>query len=335
MNRTETAVFCAQGVASSLILLVLFGCSAPPKTESPLNSSTAPGDEVLAVVGNREITAEQLRGRILDRYYGPRALLGLIREALFLAESERLDVGLTSEEVAAAVDEEIDLILGSSAQERASSLERLGLQGLTLTDLRREIAAETASALLIEKVVAVHRNVTENEIRQEWRDSWQFRRRNIEHLVFPFTSEDLPEVRDSRMKAEAAAEAIALGSTFESAATGPWTAATAPEPRVGRGWVTPGQLAGSALGDLIFGLEIGSLSEPFLEEGFGYHLVRVVEELAARPYDQVREELREQLKRRPPESGEVEEIERKIRSRVQVRTRSGVFGASGEIPGSP
>ena len=329
MNSIERAIEALLRSIAILLVAMALGCSAP---QVPGKEATFPGiegAEVLAVVGSREITSEQLRGRILERYYGPRALLGLIREALFVAESERLALRITEEEVASAVDSEMALILGTGADERARSLERLHQQGLTLSDLRREIVAETAAALLIEKVVAAHRNVTENEIREAWRDSWQFRRRRIEHIVFPFASSDEEDLRLARMRADAAGEAIAAGSSFEAAAAGPWSGGGGPEARVGQGWVTPGQLAGSELGDFVFGLETGSVSEPFLEGGFGYHLVRVAEDLPARPYDQVREQLREELKRRPPEAGEVEEIERQIRSRVPVRTPAGVFGGTG------
>ena len=62
-----------------------------------------------------------------------------------------------------------------------------------------------------------------------------------------------------------------------------------------------------------------------MEENFGWHLFRVVEEKAPRPYSEVRTQLESELRNSPPTDTEVLAVEESLRLRIPVEVREEAF----------
>ena len=297
------------------------GCAPLPFEPDPNDSRGE--DMVLAEVGNRTITSAELERRVLERFYGPRALLGLVREALFLAEAERLGVEVTPAELATRVEQELSAVLGESLEERRQSVERLRWQGLEVEDLRRELEVELSNLLLIQKVISSHRSVSEEDVRVAFEQSWNRDRRRVRHIAFPLRGDPSDEETIARIetRANSVREAILSGASFaESAQTfsgNPETASQGGE----IGWLAREELASPELAEYIFSLPVGDLSRLYREGDYGYHLFQVLEERRARPFDEVRAELERELREAPPSDDEIMDLEADLRRRIPVRVR--------------
>ncbi|NRA76213.1 MAG: hypothetical protein HRU16_09765 [Planctomycetes bacterium] len=320
------------------LLLLAQGCSEIPlglnissheSTTIVTSQSTQPrsasNGRILARVGEDTITDSELRDRILDRYYGARALNGLVRESLFISESARLGIRISSAEISSRVEQELDQILGESFEQRRASTLRLEQQGLRESDLQREIAMEVGPALLIQKVVSAHRENEEEQILDLWRETWKEPRRLIEHIVFPLGDTDPEERQSIERWANQASTALESGVSIENAVEQPIGLRSSFTPRIGGGWVRESDLAASPIFYEVFQVEVGEVLGPILEENFGWHLFRVVETKPTRSYSEVREELLRQLRDQPATDEEVLDVERKIRRRIPVHIESEPF----------
>ncbi|HIC23478.1 MAG TPA: peptidyl-prolyl cis-trans isomerase [Planctomycetes bacterium] len=321
------------------VLLIAQGCGEIPQRWNGSDDSTARrisqtdlrGSEdgsngrILARVGEDTITQGELRDRILDRYYGVRALNGLVRESLFIAESERLGMRIDPAEIASRVEQELDQILGDSFEQRRVSRIRLEQQGLLERDLRREIAMEVGPALLIQMVISAHREIEEEQILDLWRETWKEPRRLIEHIVFPLGDADDQERQSIERWANLTAKALESGTAMESAVEQPIGLRSSFTPKIGGGWVRESDLSGSPIFFEVFQVEVGKVLGPILEDNFGWHLFRVVETRPIRSYSEVREDLLKELRDLPATDEEILDVERKIRRRIPVFIESNPF----------
>lgn len=318
-----------------LLILVLLGCESPRNARdtnwdpySVSGSGTRPeavnrlqapdGHTILARVGRDIITDRELKQRILARYYGPRALNGLVRESLFSAEAERQGIGIDSEEIAAQVEQEMIRILGETFQERQRALARLELQGLGESDLRREIALEVGPALLIQAVVSHHREIEEEEILDLWRVTWKEQRRLVEHIAFPAGSDEGELRTRIEQWANNTREVLASGTPLEEAVELPVGIGSEHMPRIGSGWIRESELAGNPAFFEVFQVPEGDVLGPVEEVDYGWHLFRVVETRATRAYSEVRAQLLQQLLDEPATDEELLSVERLIRRRIPV-----------------
>ena len=106
------------------VLFLTVGCEGVPRERTGLDSyypaldgateaerdHQQPSDRVLARIGDDTITESELRDRILDRYYGARALNGLVRESLFISEAGSLGLSIEAEEVVARVERVMEYV---------------------------------------------------------------------------------------------------------------------------------------------------------------------------------------------------------------------------------
>ena len=304
-------------------LWVPMACSSV-KDEKRTVVSTRP-DQVLATVGRVQITSDELQSRILDRYYGPRALNGLIREALFSAEAERLGLRVRSEEVLLEVDQRLNALLGETATDRRQALRELNRRGLSELDLRKELGSEIGQALLIQKVVSARREILEEEILELWRQTWKEPRRKVEHVAFPFG--DLREGELDRHGEWVArvGERWRKGAPMAEILERPPGLRPSFEPRIGESWLRESDLAGRPLFYRLFEIGGGEVLGPVMEDNFGWHLFRVVEEKAPRPYSEVRDQLESELRNSPPTDTEVLAVEESLRLRIPVDVRDDAF----------
>ena len=322
-------------VSWMLLSLVLVGCESPQNASDtyrdtysptgsgfrsdPVNRLEAPdGHTILARVGRDIITDRELKQRILARYYGPRALNGLVRESLFSAEAERLGIGIDSEEIAAQVEQEMNRILGETFQERQRALARLELQGLIESDLRREIALEVGPALLIQAVVSHHREIEEEKILDLWRVTWKEQRRLVEHIAFPASSDDAELRTRIEQWATNTRDVLTAGTPLTEAVELPVGIGPDHMPRIGSGWIRESELSGNPAFFEVFQVARGDVLGPVEEVDYGWHLFRVVETRATRAYSEVRAELLQQLLDEPATDEELLSVERWIRRRISV-----------------
>ncbi len=316
--------FRGAGLTLAVCLSAAIGCAPFPESPDPLDGSRS---SVLAEVGDRQITAGELERRILARYYGPRALIGLVREALFLAEAERLGLTVEEAELDARVEEELSSVLGVTPGERQESLDRLRWQGLGLEDVRAELRAELGGMLLIQKVVTRHRDVGDEQLREIYDRTWSAPRRRVRHISFPLRGdpEDAEAVAMVETRANSVRRAILSGASFSESARAlsgnPETASQGGE----IGWLSREELGDPALAEFIFSLEVGSLSPLYREGEYGFHIFQVIEERPERPFDDVREELRVEALAAAPTDQEIVALEAQLRQRTLVRIRPGVL----------
>ena len=298
---------------------VSIGSSAGGTEHAP---ASLDGAQILARVGRDIITDEKLKTRILERYYGPRALNGLVRESLFTAEAEHLGIRIDAKQIAERVEQEMTLILGESFVVRRRALAQLEAQGLVESDLRREIALEVGPALLIQSVVSHHIQIEEEEILDLWRVTWKEPRRRVDHMAFPIDAADT-ELRE-RIQRWAVSTAVELraGTPLESAVELPVGIQQKFAPRIGSGWIRESELAGNAAFFEVFQVTEGEVLGPIEEVDFGWHLFRVVETLPLKRYSEVREELLQQLRDEPVSDEDVLSVEAMIRKRIPVRIES-------------
>ncbi len=318
--------------AITALVALTIGCTPIPIEEdqrrragvNPGNPTGAP--IVLAEVGDRQITDRELQERILSRYYGPRALLGLVREALFLEEAKRLDLSITEPEIDALVERELRAVLGVTPEERRASLERLRWQGLSVEDVRAELSNELQGLLLIQKVVSAHRTVSEAALLDRYAQSWSTPRRKVRHIAFPVTGDPDDAAARLRVKtrAESVRNAILSGAPFAESARSlsgnPETAARGGE----IGWLSRDEFGNEQLAEFVFGLEVGALSSVCPEGVHGFHIFQVLEERPQKPFEEVADDLRKELIEAPPTDEEILEIESELRRRIRVRVRADV-----------
>jgi hypothetical protein len=313
----------ANRLFAGCICLLLISCA--PVSDQRGSRGGGTSDQILATVGRVQITSEELQSRILDRYYGPRALNGLVREALFSAEAERLGLKVRSEEVLEEVDQRIQSLLGLTAAERRQAIKELNRRGLRELDLRRELTREIGQALLIQKVVSARREILEDEILELWRQTWKEPRRRVEHVAFPFG--DLREEELDRHGEWVAriGERWRKGNALDEILERPPGLRPSFEPRIGDSWLRESDLAGRPLFYRLFEIRRGEVLGPVMEENFGWHLFRVVEEKAPRPYSEVRDQLESELRNSPPTDAEVLAVEESLRLRIPVDVLEDAF----------
>jgi len=97
------------------------------------------------------------------------------------------------------------------------------------------------------------------------------------------------------------------------------------EPRIGESWLRESDLVGRPLFYRLFEIGRGEVLGPVMEDNFGWHLFRVVEEKAPRPYSEVRDQLESELRNSPPTDAEVLAVEESLRLRIPVDVRDDAF----------
>ncbi|MEE8142780.1 MAG: peptidylprolyl isomerase [Planctomycetota bacterium] len=297
------------------------GISIEVAEEKPQAKETDRGEQILAIVGDHVITAEELRRRIQERFYGRRALLGLVRESLFRQQAEKLGIQVMDEELEEQVQREIDTLTGGTPEGERDYLRDLERNGLTLGDVRKDLSAELVNLILVQRVVKALREVRELDIQDHYQNTYNKTRLLLRHVALPFGPET--PLRDARVEAvrrQAAslAEELRRGADFEKIAlqrSGNQETAL----RGGLiGWVDDKTLGDPQLTMEVFAMEEGQISDPLREGDYGFHIFRLEERRKARPLDEVREQLRRELEEVSATNEEIRAVEVELRRRMTV-----------------
>lgn len=327
------------------LLLSATGCRFQPFAESPPDAAAAPGQEtgrdrgeLLAIVGSREITAGDLEDAILARYYGKRALLGLIREELFRREALRLGLTVTDAEVEARVDAEIQALMRETGENLETLEQELARTGLGLAQHKRDLRREFRNVLLMDKVTRKRRErsgLTEKSIRDEYQRTHARSRRLLRHIAFP--ADASPRDADSftkaleraREQAETVLDRLKRGESFAELAQ--VHSGNRGSGRRGGlyGWIDEETLRDPGLTEAVFSLPVGTPSEPSLQNHYGYHIFLVEERRDPRPLPEVRGEIEALLLQAPPTEEEIQSVVAALRARTPVVV---LLGDDGENP---
>lgn len=320
-----------------LSLAGLVSCTFAPTGPGPSSAAAAssaqleplqPADAtVIAIVDDVEITAGDLRRKILSRYYGRRALEGVIREELFTREARRLGIVVAPEELEERVNAEIQALAAPFDSDVRRLEADLLASGVTLSDYRAELRLELRNVLLLERVIKRRRErggVTEKAIHEEFERSYAAPRVLLRHIAVPANAPAADAARfdaamhEARRRAEEVHMLLEAGEDFGRLARLRSADRTTGEQGGLVGWVARGELSATELEDEVFALRVGEFSEPVFQDGYGYHVFRVDEERPARTLEEVREEIRAALLSRPPTAEEVRSAELALRARSRI-----------------
>jgi len=302
-----------------------FGCAASPPAEPtprdaspakpPLEVSRAPastlsrrpsvvptaavGDVVVARVGGTEIRRSEL-GELVIRYFrdtANEALNQLIDERIIEAEAKAHGITLAGAGLEESVDEELTAREGTIRVQYGAdvSLERFLKEryGVTVAEHRRDIAHLVRIRLLRDRVIRYHQI---GEERAELRDA-----------LFA----DLESARRASRAARGGADLARLAKEY-GAREG---VAIPPVPR--------SELRPKELGDAVFALAAGEVSDPILvEEGEKkiYHVFKMVLKTAPRDvsFAEARDEIGAELEKRPLDQYEYVQWARQMRELYRV-----------------
>ncbi|MEM7167082.1 MAG: peptidylprolyl isomerase [Planctomycetota bacterium] len=297
-----------------LVLLVL--CSSC----STMQNSTA--NDVIAKIGTTEVTSGQLQDRILGRYYGSRALLGLVQEELFLQEAARRTLTISEQELSQKVEAEVTRLFGAEGPQRDRNLADFAQRGLDLEDVRRELRAELRNSMIINRVVQVCRTVDDQQLTQLYRKTYESPRVRIRHIAFPFDGECLDDpthIDMVRQQAQRVAAELAGGADFSALARAHSgnrrTAASGGE----IGWINRDVMKDATLANSVFGMAVGTYSEPLREGDYGYHIFQVEDRIDPCSMEEVRDELVAHIRQTPATADEILAVERQLREHTDVQ----------------
>ncbi|MGE3163736.1 MAG: peptidylprolyl isomerase [Planctomycetota bacterium] len=313
-----------------LLLACTVSCSFTATDRA--SDSAVPGgvgrdQTVIAVVDDLEITASDLERRILARYYGRRALEGVIREELFVREAKRLGIEVSAGEVELRVEAEVRELAAPFDGDTGRLESDLVASGLTLADYREELRLELANVLLLERVVKKRRErggITEKAIREEYERSYAQDRVLVRHVAFPVNAPPSAvdrfevELQEAKRRADRVQLMLIAGEDFERLARlESGDRSTAAHGGL-VGWVARGDLRDTELETAVFALEVGQVSAPVQQRDYGYHIFKVEGRREASSLEDVRETIRAALLEAPPSPEEVRSAEMALRARSRI-----------------
>ena len=116
-------------------------------------------------------------------------------------------------------------------------------------------------------------------------------------------------------------EVLASGTPLAAAVEKPLGLKSSFTPRTGTAWIRESELAGNPAFFKVFQASSGEVVGPLPEEGFGWHLMRVVESQPARSYSEMRPQWLQMWLAEPASDEELLAVERLIRSRFPVQIK--------------
>jgi peptidyl-prolyl cis-trans isomerase C len=299
----------------ALSLLLAAPEPAQPTTETP----SLP--EIVARVNGKEITrealvnrAEAIKGQIPTAQIGPdfykRVLDDMVGGELLYQSVEKKGLAPTAQEIDAEVEAQRGRLGGDAELGKA-----LEAQGMSIDDLRRELAKEVGIQKLIERDFMPAVTVSPDEKRKFYdENSAQMQRPEqfrAAHILIGVQEGAAPEVKEeARKKAGAIRSLLDSGQDFAELARknsdDPGSKDSGGElPWMGKGQtVPPFEAAALALAP-------GETS-PVVETQFGFHIIKLHEKRSAglMPYEEVEGRIGDFLKRR----GVQQRIESEIQS---------------------
>jgi peptidyl-prolyl cis-trans isomerase SurA len=331
------------GLALALLCLAAPTLAQPtPKAEVPRGMVL---DRVVASVNDEAITLSEVQEegqpvirKIFQDYVGPererrveeaqqRLMDDLINRRLMYQIAKQEGLLPSTAEVQGALEE---LKRNNSVTDEGQFRLLLKSEGLTLDQIRRNIAERLAIGRLLVRQVRSAIILSEDDILKYYEENKQqkFQREStaeILHILFPIASGQ--DEAAAKARAEETLSKVRGGADFAQVgkeSAGGTVGGAADELTVRRGELAP-EIEAAA-----FGLPPGGVSEPIRTAG-GFHLIKVLRVQADpfAPFAEVRDQIRDQLFQERFEAKRKEWL-----ARLRARASINVFVKEGEILGS-
>lgn len=243
----KQAIYIAIGViaASALFLLLSFG-----------------QNDKVASVNGKEISKDDLYAEML-KTSGPETLDLMISDEIIRQETEKEDISVTDEEIAAEIAVYEEEYGGAEQLEAA-----LAENGMTIEDLKEEVQ----TYVKIEKLIGPNIEITDEQIKayfEENKDSLgQSAKVEASHILTE-TKEEAEEIKAQ----------LADGADFAEVAKEQSTDTVSAENGGQLGTFGAGEMA-PEFEEAAFAMEVGGISEP-VETEFGFHIIKVTDKTEA------------------------------------------------------
>ncbi len=243
----KQAIYIAIGViaASALFLLLSFG-----------------QNDKVASVNGKEISKDDLYAEML-KTSGPETLDLMISDEIIRQETEKEDISVTDEEIAAEIAVYEEEYGGDEQLEAA-----LAENGMTIEDLKEEVQ----TYVKIEKLIGPNIEITDEQIKayfEENKDSLgQSAKVEASHILTE-TKEEAEEIKAQ----------LADGADFAEVAKEQSTDTVSAENGGQLGTFGAGEMA-PEFEEAAFAMEVGGISEP-VETEFGFHIIKVTDKTEA------------------------------------------------------
>jgi peptidyl-prolyl cis-trans isomerase SurA len=305
-----------------LLLAALAAADAP--TAPPASSAPAPQGRVLnrvaATVNGEVLTLREVEQRAGSAYARAQAMPPgpareaaraaalriafdqLVAERLFDAQASALGVEVSAQEVDGALDE----IKRRNGLDDEGLDRALAQQGLDRESFRRSVKRDLESMRILQLKVRNRVKVTDEDVRAYWQSHPQeFKQDEEVHARHLFVAAAPDAGPEGEARARAAAERlVARARAGEDFAALAREASAAPSARDGGdlGWLRRGQVQAELEGP-IFALPPGGISD-LVRTRTGFHVLKVEARRGGglRPFDEVKEEIRNHLVNEQAES---------------------------------
>lgn len=243
----KQAIYIAIGViaASALFLLLSFG-----------------QNDKVASVNGKEISKDDLYAEML-KTSGPETLDLMISDEIIRQETEKENISVTDEEIAAEIAVYEEEYGGAEQLEAA-----LAENGMTIEDLKEEVQ----TYVKIEKLIGPNIEITDEQIEayfEENKDSLgQSAKVEASHILTE-TKEEAEEIKAQ----------LADGADFAEVAKEQSTDTVSAENGGQLGTFGAGEMA-PEFEEAAFAMEVGGISEP-VETEFGFHIIKVTDKTEA------------------------------------------------------
>jgi len=224
-----------------------------------------------------------------------RALDDLIADKLLVAEEKAASVEVTEQEVDFAVED----VKKQNNMDAATFERALAAQGTAMAAYREKMRRDLAAMKLIGLKVRSKIKIADEDVKAEYARRSKLEEADFEvharHIVIQVPkSATKPQEEEARKRAEELSRRARAGEDFVALAK---KHSEGPSKAEGGdvGFFKRGEMVG-AFDKVAFTLKPGEISEP-VRSPFGWHVIQVVERRASatKPFEQVREELRDRL----------------------------------------
>lgn len=235
-------------------------------------------DEVVAKVGDKSISKEDLYTTLVDQY-GDAALDTLIAEKLVELESDKKDLSVKDSEI----EEELESIKESYGGEEAFN-EALASSGASLDSVKKNVE----SFLLTEKLLKDRVSISDDQIKEYFeanKDSFaQDEQIQASHILV----EDEKTAKEVKDKLDDGGDFAELAKEYS-------TDTSNAESGGELGFFAKGEMV-TEFDDKAFAMKKGEISEPVKTE-FGYHIIKVTDKKEAKEavLDDHKEEIKDIL----------------------------------------
>lgn len=255
----------------------------------------------------RDEAARKLLRETLDR---------IVDERLIAQEADRLQIAITLDEVDRAIED----IKRQNQISQEQLLQALQASGITVDQYRDELKRQILRIKVLNVQVRSRVSVTDDEVRRYYDQNLRRAGADVRvrmRQIFVQIPENAPRaiVKDKRRRAQNLADRVRAGEDFGAVARAESDDLLSRADGGEIGWTGRGVLP-PELEEVVFTMQAGDLRGPVYTDR-GAHVVQLLERKAsaARPFDEIKEELRAQIAQ--------EEVERATRAwLVEVRRRS-------------